>query len=202
MAGHFVARKLNQSAVLGELAVGILVGALFYQLSAPTVTILRHSDQVAAATQKVLQQDIGWQEAVRLTLAEAKLPPEEKAQIQAVVASPQFPQYLLAARILHFFSSFGVVLLLFMAGLESTLDQLRRAGKAVAGLGFAEVSLTFVSCYGWSGCLCPRTESHPAPADRRRLERHQRGHFGPVLSGYEQVGPPGGPGGVGGRRPG
>jgi len=49
MAGHFVARKLNQSAVLGELAVGILVGALFYQLSGPMVTILRHSDQVAAA---------------------------------------------------------------------------------------------------------------------------------------------------------
>ena len=73
MAGHFIARKLNQSAVLGELAVGILVGALAYQLSGPMVTILRHSDQVAAATQKVLQQNVGWQEAVRLTLAEAKL---------------------------------------------------------------------------------------------------------------------------------
>lgn len=81
MAGHSIATKLNQSAVLGELAVGILVGALFYQLSAPTVTILRHSDQVAAATQKVLQQNVGWQEAVHLTLAEAELSLEEKAQI-------------------------------------------------------------------------------------------------------------------------
>jgi len=60
IAGHFIARKLNQSAVLGELALGILVGALFYQLSAPTVTILRHADQVAAATQKVLTQQVGW----------------------------------------------------------------------------------------------------------------------------------------------
>lgn len=163
MAGHFIARKLNQSAVLGELAVGILVGALFYQLSAPTVTILRHSDQVAAATQKVLQQNVGWQEAVRLTLAEAELSPKEKAQIQTVVASPQFPQYLLASRILHFFSSFGVVLLLFMAGLESTLDQLKRAGKAVAGLGFAEVSLTFVSCYAVTWLLLPEGQSPTLP---------------------------------------
>ena len=163
MAGHFAARKLNQSAVLGELAVGILVGALFYQLSGPTVTILRHSDQVAAATQKVLQQNVGWQEAVRLTLAEAKLPPEEKAQIQTVVASPQFPQYLLVSRILHFFSSFGVVLLLFMAGLESSLDQLRRAGKAVAGLGFAEVGLTFVSCYAVVWLLMPAGQSPTLP---------------------------------------
>jgi Kef-type K+ transport system membrane component KefB len=83
---------------------------------------------------------------IGITLAEAKLSAEEKAQIQAVVASPQFPQYLLAARILHFFASFRVVLLLFRAGLESTIDKLRRAGRAVAGLGFAEVSLTFVSC--------------------------------------------------------
>jgi Kef-type K+ transport system membrane component KefB len=163
MAGHFIARKLNQSAVLGELAVGILVGALFYQLSAPTVTILRHSDQVAAATQRVLQQNVGWQEAVHLTLAEAELSPEEKAQIQTVVASPQFPQYLLASRILHFFSSFGVVLLLFMAGLESTLEQLRRAGKAVAGLGFAEVSLTFVSCYAVAWLLMPPGQSPTVP---------------------------------------
>jgi Kef-type K+ transport system membrane component KefB len=163
MAGHFAARKLNQSAVLGELAVGILVGALLYQFSAPTVTILRHPDQVAAATQKVLQENVGWQEAVRLTLGEAQVSPEEKEQIQAVVASPQFPQYLLVARILHFFSSFGVVLLLFMAGLESSLDQLRRAGRAVVGLGFAEVSLTFVSCYAVVWLLMPAGQNPTLP---------------------------------------
>ncbi len=163
MAGHFAAGKLNQSAVLGELAVGILVGALLYQLSGPVVTILRHSDQVAAATQKVLQQNVGWQDAVRLTLADAQLPQEEKAQIQTVVASPQFPQYLLAARILHFFSSFGVVLLLFMAGLESTMDKLRRAGRTVVGLGFAEVSLTFVSCYAVVWLLVPLGQGPTLP---------------------------------------
>lgn len=163
MIGHFIARKLNQSAVLGELAVGILAGALAYQLSAPAVTILRHSDQVVAATQKVLQQNLGWQEAVRQTLAEAQLSPQEKAQIQTVVASPQFPQYLLVARILHFFSSFGVVLLLFMAGLESTIDKLRRAGGAVAGLGSAEVSLTFASCYLVVWLLVPPGQSPTLP---------------------------------------
>jgi Kef-type K+ transport system membrane component KefB len=163
MGGHFVARKLKQSAVLGELAAGILVGALAYQLGGPMVTILRHSDQVAAATQKVVQQNVGWQDAVRLTLAEAKLSPEEKDQIQTVAASPQFPQYLLVARILHFFSSFGVVLLLFMAGLESTIDRLRQAGKAVAGLGLAEVCLTFFSCYAVVWLLAPGSQNANLP---------------------------------------
>jgi Kef-type K+ transport system membrane component KefB len=161
--GHFVARKLNQSAVLGELLMGILVGALAYQLSGPMVTILRHADQVAAATQKVLQQNVGMQEAIRLTLEEAKLSPEEKSQIQTVVASPQFTQYFLVTRILHFFSSFGVVLLLFMAGLESSLDQLRRAGRTVVGIGFTEVSLTFVSCYLVAWLLTPPGQSPTLP---------------------------------------
>lgn len=155
MVGHFLARMLKQSPVLGELAVGILVGALAYQLSAPVVTVLRHPDQVAAATDKVLQENVGWQEALRLTLAATTLSPKEKAQIQTVVASPHFPQYLLVARILHFFSGFGVVLLLFMAGLESSLAHLRGAGRTVAGLGLVEVSLTFVCCYGVVWLLMP-----------------------------------------------
>ena len=155
MLGHFGALKLKQSPVLGELAVGIIVGALAYQLSAPTATILRHFDQINVATQKVLVGDVGWKKAMSLTLAEADLSPEEKAQIEAVAHSPKFPQYLLLARILHFFSSFGIVLLLFMAGLESSLDKLKRSGSAAVGLGLSEVSLTFGCCYSVVWLLLP-----------------------------------------------
>ncbi len=147
MLGRFGAQKLKQSPVLGELAVGLIIGALAYQLAAPTVTILRHSDQVNIATQKVLHDNVVWKEAISLTLAEAKLSAEEKRQIEDAVESPNFPQYLLLARILNFFSSFGVVLLLFMAGLETDLDQLKRSGRTVAGLGLVEVGLTFICCY-------------------------------------------------------
>jgi Kef-type K+ transport system membrane component KefB len=40
------AARLKQSPVLGEVAVGIVVGALLYQLGGPTVTLIRHSDLV------------------------------------------------------------------------------------------------------------------------------------------------------------
>jgi hypothetical protein len=133
---------------------------------------------------------MGWKEAFRLTLAESDLSPVEKAQVQTVFASPQFPQYLLAARVLHFLSSFGVVLLLFMAGLESTLDKLRRAGRAVVGLGLAEVSpdLCLLLCSGVAP-HAPRPEPRAALVSGRGLERHQRGDYGPVFPGYEQVEP-------------
>jgi Kef-type K+ transport system membrane component KefB len=163
MLGHFGALKLKQSPVLGELAVGIIVGALAYQLSAPTATILRHFDQVNVATQKVLVGDVGWKKAMSLTLAAADLSGEEKAQIEAVAHSPKFSQYLLLARILHFFSSFGIVLLLFMAGLESSLDKLKRSGRAVAGLGLTEVSLTFGCCYLVVWLLLPGGGDLPVP---------------------------------------
>jgi Kef-type K+ transport system membrane component KefB len=163
MVGHFASWKLKQSPVLGELAVGILIGALAYQLSAPTATILRHFDQVSAATQKVLIGDVGWKKAMSLTLAEADLSQEEKVQIEEVATSPEFPQYLLLARILNFFSSFGIVLLLFMAGLESSLDKLKRSGRAVIGLGLIEVSLTFVCCYSVVWLLLPGGKSLTIP---------------------------------------
>jgi len=163
MVGHFGAWKLKQSPVLGELAVGILVGAMAYQLSAPTATILRHFDQVSVATQKVLVGDVGWKKAMTLTLAAADLSPEEKVQIEEVAAKPEFPQFLLLARILHFFSSFGIVLLLFMAGLESSLEKLKRSGKAAAGLGLIEVSLTFVCCYAVVWLLFPGGKNFAIP---------------------------------------
>jgi Kef-type K+ transport system membrane component KefB len=163
MVGHFGAWKLKQSPVLGELAVGIIIGALAYQLSAPTATILRHFDQVNVATQKVLIGDVGWKKAMSLTLEEADLSQEEKVQIEAVATSPEFPQLLLLARILHFFSSFGIVLLLFMAGLESSLDKLKRSGRVVAGLGLLEVSLTFVCCYSVVWLLLPGGKSLTIP---------------------------------------
>ena len=50
-----------------------------------------------------------------------------------------------------------------MAGLESTLDKLRRAGRAVVGLGLAEVSLTFVCCYAVVWLLMPRGQSPTLP---------------------------------------
>ena len=163
MLGHFGALKLKQSPVLGELAVGIIIGALAYQLSAPTATILRHFDQINVATQKVLVGDVGWKKAMSLTLAAADLTTKEKAQIEAVAHSPQFPQYLLLARLLHFFSSFGIVLLLFMAGLESSLDKLKRSGRAVIGLGLTEVSLTFGCCYLVVWLLLPGGTNLPIP---------------------------------------
>ena len=143
--------------------MGIIIGALAYQLSAPTATILRHFDQINVATQKVLVGDVGWKKAMSLTLAAADLTTKEKAQIEAVAHSPQFPQYLLLARLLHFFSSFGIVLLLFMAGLESSLDKLKRSGRAVIGLGLTEVSLTFGCCYLVVWPLLPGGTNLPIP---------------------------------------
>jgi len=42
LVGRYGARKLKQSPVLGELVIGIILGAVMYQFAAPNVTIIRH----------------------------------------------------------------------------------------------------------------------------------------------------------------
>ena len=54
------ARKLKQSPVLGELAVGIIVGTILYQFGGPTVTIIRHYDIIQHTTEKALTEGKNW----------------------------------------------------------------------------------------------------------------------------------------------
>ena len=44
--GRYIARKLRQPPVLGELLIGVIMGALLYQFQAPIMTLIRHQDDV------------------------------------------------------------------------------------------------------------------------------------------------------------
>ena len=56
--GHFIAGKLRQSAVMGEIVMGIVVGSLLYQLGGPTITVIRHYEQVNEITTTALQTTV------------------------------------------------------------------------------------------------------------------------------------------------
>jgi len=140
--GHFAAGRLKQSPVLGEIAAGILVGALLYQWGGPTVTLIRHAEQVQQITRAVQQENAGWQDAVRLVLSRSELPEENARQVQEVLLRGDVGQYYLAANALQLFSSLGVVLLLFLVGLECSVKEMRAVGGralGVAALGMAGI---------------------------------------------------------------
>ena len=75
--GHFMAGKLKQSSVMGEIVMGIVVGTLLYQLGGPTITVIRHYEQVNEISITALQTTVCFIDAARQVLNRAKLPEDE-----------------------------------------------------------------------------------------------------------------------------
>ena len=142
-------------ARLGELVIGIIVGALVYQLARPTVTIVRHSELVGEATSKALYENQSLPEALKATLAKAKIPEHQARKIEQVFARPYFPAFLLLARAIKLFASLGVILLLFMVGLECSLEEMSAIGRRTSGVAVIGMIAPFVLGFGATKLLCP-----------------------------------------------
>jgi Kef-type K+ transport system membrane component KefB len=158
--GRFAATRLKQSPVLGEVVAGILMGALFYQLGSPVITLIRHADEVQQITQAVLEKNVGWEDAVRQYLGKADMPMEDAAQLEKTLLRGDIAQYYAAAEALQYFSRLGVVLLLFLVGLECNLAEMREVGGPAFGVAFIAISGIFLAAYlALSQVLLPQASS-------------------------------------------
>ncbi len=155
IVGRYAAMKLKQSPVLGELVIGIIVGALVYQFADPTVTIIRHSELVGQATATALYENQSLPEAVKARLTKVKIPEYQARKIEQVFDRPDFPAFLLLARSIELFASLGVILLLFMVGLECSLEEMSTVGGRAAGVAVIGMITPFVLGFGATKFLVP-----------------------------------------------
>ncbi len=161
--GRLGAKKLKQSPVLGELAIGIIVGAIFYQLGSPTVIIIRHSDLVQRTAESSLGEGKNWQTTVQSTLGQAGLPGEVVKKVERVLLRRDFSAYLLLARSIQLFAGFGVAILLFMVGLEVSLKQLKEIGASASAVALTGVAITFSLACLTTLLLLPKTAGFMPP---------------------------------------
>ncbi|MGO9020112.1 MAG: cation:proton antiporter [Syntrophobacteraceae bacterium] len=161
--GRFGAKKLKQAPVLGELAVGIIVGAFIYQLGGPTITIIRHYDLIQQTAEKALSEGKDWETTVRSSLGQAGLPKEVAQRVESVLLRGDFPTNLFMARLIQLFASFGVVILLFMVGLEVSLKELKAIGGSASAVAAIGVSVTFILSYFATSLLLPKAAGFMPP---------------------------------------
>jgi len=127
--GRFIAKKINQPPVLGELVAGVLIGVIMYQLNSPVLTVMRHQDDVNRIVESSLSQNIPWKDAIK-----NNIPPESLDEggygneLLTIIGSPEFPSINLTVQAILLFSSLGVLLLLFAVGLESSMEDMLRVG--------------------------------------------------------------------------
>jgi Kef-type K+ transport system membrane component KefB len=145
--GRDVARRFNQPGVLGELLMGVVVGNLCYFAGVQLIVLLREGSSVFDIMKEILA-------GMPQNQAVAKIIPNPyyASQVSQVLAAPDGNELLKVAYSVDIFSRFGVIFLLFMVGLESSIEELKHTGKesiivAVIGvivpmiLGFAVAHL-------------------------------------------------------------
>jgi Kef-type K+ transport system membrane component KefB len=135
VGGRYLARRFGQPSVLGELIIGIALGNLVYLLGGDFILVLREGTALFDIVNLSLTGE-SLSEAAAARVAD----PEVAGKLVDVIQGPYGGQLLGIAHTIDIFSRYGVIFLLFMVGLESSVEEMRAAGgpsMRVAVMGMA-----------------------------------------------------------------
>lgn len=122
--GRYIARRFNQPGVLGELLMGVLVGNLCYLCGSQLVIILREGASIFDVVKELLN-GTPLSQAVNSVIPN----PYYAQQFASALSGPHGTEFLKIAYIVDVFSRYGVIFLLFMVGLESSVEELKHTGR-------------------------------------------------------------------------
>ena len=122
--GRYIALKLNQPGVLGELLMGVLVGNLCYFFGLQLAVILREGSEVFGIMRDLLS-GIPLAEAVDTAIPN----PHYARQVIHALNGAQGMELIKVAYVVDVFARYGVIFLLFMVGLDSSVAELKHTGR-------------------------------------------------------------------------
>lgn len=133
--GRYLALRINQPGVLGELLMGVLVGNICYFFGMPLAIILREGSAIFNIMPSLLS-GVPLVDSVKEFVSN----PYYADQIIHSLSNSDGAELINVAYIIDIFSRYGVIFLLFMVGLESSVDELKHTGREsikVAVIGVA-----------------------------------------------------------------
>jgi Kef-type K+ transport system membrane component KefB len=154
LLGRFSARKLGLPTVLGELGMGILIGNLAYALGFDLIVILREGPAFFDTVKNLLHGE-AIEEASIHALGE-----EKAAHIIALLRGPHGSEMVTVAQTLDVFSRYGIIFLLFMVGLRTSVDEMRQVGPESMRVALIGVLLPFTLGFISSWLLIPDISLH------------------------------------------
>ena len=124
VTGRYIAKKLNLPGVLGELLMGVLVGNVCYFFGMQLAIVLREGSAIFNIMTAVFSGE-------PLAHAVSSLIPNTyyANQVTSALSSSNGTNLFKVAYVVDIFSRYGVIFLLFMAGLESSIDELKHTGR-------------------------------------------------------------------------
>lgn len=150
--GRFIARRFNQPSVLGELLIGIFIGFMGYTFSIDFIEILREGPVVFDIVGEVLAGDS--LEHAATTLISGNYSKE----LLDILSGPHGQEYFKIAQAVDIFSRYGVIFMLFLIGLETSVADMRKVGRESTQVAIAGVVLPFALGLVMTLLLLPEIE--------------------------------------------
>jgi Kef-type K+ transport system membrane component KefB len=148
--GRFIARRFHQPSVLGELVIGIALGNLVYLLGGDFILVLREGTALFEIVDLSLTGE-SLEQAAAARIGD----PVIASKIVEVIEGPHGGQLVDMAQAIDIFSRYGVIFLLFMVGLESSVEEMRSAGGPSVRVALVGMFTPFVLGLGVAWVASP-----------------------------------------------
>jgi Kef-type K+ transport system membrane component KefB len=135
--GRFTARKLRLPSVLGELIMGVILGNLAYYFGLDLILVLREGPAIFELEKHVIAGD-----ALNMA-AFSTLGADAAPRVLEVLQGRHGSEILQVAHTVDVFSRYGVIFMLFLVGLDTSVDEMRRVGADSARVAVIGVALPF-----------------------------------------------------------
>lgn len=124
LVGRSIAIRLKQPAVFGELLIGVAIGNLCYFGGMQVATVLREGASIFTIMSEVLKGV-----ALPLAVQHTILDPNYANPIIEALGGNHGSELLKVSYVIDAFSRYGVIFLLFMVGVESSVVELKKTGR-------------------------------------------------------------------------
>jgi len=138
LIGRFSARKLGMPSVIGELVMGILVGNIAYYFQFELIAVLREGPAIFNTVENLLHG----QELELATLNAVGV--EGTWHILDILRGPHGFELMQVAYAADVFSRYGIIFLLFLVGLDSSIDEMRKVGPDSGRVAIIGLILPFL----------------------------------------------------------
>ncbi len=147
----YAMKKIVQPAVLGELLIGMIVANIAFYFGEPIITVLREGPTILNVIQLAVTQNINLAEAARRTLPDT----ENTRRLAEILSSPSGPVAISIFQFLDQLARLAAILLLFLVGVELTVEEMRKVGWASLLVAIIGVVCPFLLGVGVNAWLVP-----------------------------------------------
>lgn len=149
--GRLLSRSLGQPTVLGELVIGIALGNAIYFAGGDFILVLREGTALFDIADLSLHGGEQLREAVMQRISD----PLVAEKFLAVIQGEYGAELYAIAHTIDVFSRYGVIFLLFLVGLESSVEEMRAAGRPSARVAVVGMVSPFALGLGVTWLLMP-----------------------------------------------